>query len=222
MGIMAIHKVIEIAIESVNLRTDLSLATKKETLRHLEQMKKKDVYIQWTKDKAIATLKEWEREHGRAPTVTDLAETGMPHAPTIKKLFDMSPSLALKQLFPNAVTKQRKLSNPWGFKTEEDWLNCFREQFEKHKGECIAAKKYDSLRDANTPTWETIARHLNISNWRKLMEAADVRYPHRTETTSEIHIHTVNSPSLDRFEQLNKQREAQMKELYNIAMKIKV
>lgn len=224
MGMLSIFQAIDIAIESVEKRIDITPAKKREVLYLLNQVKKKDCYTQWNKDSIIEYLQKWRDEHGRPPTTTNLREVGMPHAATIQRYFDMSPSALLKQLFPELIPFHRVVVNEWGFTTEQEWLDCFKEQFNKHLCENMSSKKYDVVRDKDTPTWGTIARHCDIVGWQELMKRAGVTYLNKnkikTAKANELKLN-MRSPFLEKVNELNKERDRHLKELYEVAVQIK-
>ena len=95
----------------------------------------------------------------------------------------------------------------YDFKTEDEWIDCFRTQFLKHSNEGIRSKTYNKLRDHDTPTWETIARKCNTYSWKKLMELSDVHYPDAPIQTSKgLYIKQVDSPYFHKLEELNQER----------------
>ena len=141
-------------------------------------MSGRDWYIRWDKESIIKALNDYKEKTGRAPTVTNLVETGMPKNLTIQSHFHIRASEFLKQLFPENrnLKKNAKPYSKFGFETEEEWLNCFAEQFKKHLCPDMCSKKYDLLRDKGTPTWSTIAKHCKMTLWKELMEAAGVKF----------------------------------------------
>ena len=109
-------------------------------------------------------------------------------------------------------TEQRN-PNSMNLDTEDDWINCFREQFNKNIDEGISSKKYNLLRDKNTPTWETIARHCGVFGWKELMKKAQVQYPERIETVETLTITSISSPSLEKYENLAKVQKDNIRQL---------
>ena len=222
MSMFSIHQALDVAIESVEMRTDMTYKQQQEVLFLLNRMKTKDCYNKWDKESIIECLMKWKEEHGRPPTTTNLREVGMPHAATIQRFFDMTPSVFLKQLFPELIPFHRVVVNEWGFTTDQEWLDCFAEQFNKHICQDMSSKKYDVLRDENTPAWGTIARHCKIVGWLELMERAGVTYPDKIDTAEELVVRKVESPVIKQWNDLLDKQDRHLKELYEVAVQIKV
>lgn len=127
---------------------------------------KSDRYINWTREMVKERLDKWAAEHGRNPTVTNLAEPDMPKAVTIQRLFDMRASAFLNIYYPSGTSKRRNTSR-YTVKTEEEWVEDFVRQFNEIKP-CSAAD-YNAKRAEATPTWLTIARYLGLSTWGGLV-----------------------------------------------------
>lgn len=223
MSILSTIQALQICIESIEKREDIPKKTKTEAIEHVKRLMGRDWYIQWDKESIIKALTDYKERTGKAPTVTNLTETGMPKSLTIQSHFHMKASLLLKQLFPEnrtASESSKKRNNPYGFETEGQWVCCFRGQFNKHINEGMCCKAYDHLRDKGTPTWSTIARHCGTSSWERLMEIADVRYTKPVcRTASHVYINSSTSPTMERLENINKKRESLNKELYDILSK---
>lgn len=125
----------------------------------------------WTKEKVFEVLNKWRDEHGRNPSVTNLMEPEMPPPSTIQRLFDMSASAFLNIHYPHPTKAKRK--NKYTVKTEQQWIENFVEQFNKIQP--YSAKDYDVKRDKDTPTWQTVARYLNLSTWHELLQKVGVK-----------------------------------------------
>lgn len=220
MGILSATQAIQIAIDSIEQRNDLPPRKQEEAIQIMSNILEQEWYIKWDQQSIIDSLKEFKKKTGKAPTVTDLTEKGMPKSLTIQTHFHMSASLLLKQLFPeNRVIK--KSTNIYGFKTEDDWLNCFAEQFEKHKKQGMSCRRYDLLRDKGTPSWNTITRHCGYISWSEAIKRTKVdinytNYNKKIKTATNIHIANTTSPTIEKFEAINKQRKELNLELYNI------
>lgn len=221
MSILTTMQAIQLGMESIRQREDIPAKTKESAIHLLSSLEKADWHRNWTKESVIQALNDYKEETGVAPTVTTLKEYGMPKGVTIRSLFHISPSLFLKRLFP----ENRKLGhvnpelfNPFGFQTEDDWLNCFIEQFNKHCDEGMTCKRYNVLRDENTPTWDTIARHCGVSTWKALIEKAKVEYSRekiKTASLNEVRL-DISSPFLEKLNAINKEKERLQKELMEI------
>ncbi len=217
MSILSTAQALQLAVSSVEQRSDLPPKTKAQAIKLLQSLEQADWHRSWTKESILEALNDYKQRTGKAPTVTSLKEHGMPKSVTVQAVFQMSPSLLLKRLFPENQ-KQRHvnptLSNPFGFETAEDWLNCFREQFDKHKTEGISSRRYNALRDPNTPTWETIARHCKISTWTELIETAEVKYiKHQRAAAAPVRITGCKSPYLEKLEQINAEHDRLIQQL---------
>ena len=219
MSIISTEKAIQIGIESIRQRDDIPPKTKEQALKLLGKLEQADWYKSWTKETIIAALNDYKERTGRAPTVTNLKEHGMPKSVTIRSVFNMSPSLLLKRLFPENRTLKvvnPELSNPFGFETQDDWLNCFIEQFNKHKKEGMSSKTYNCLRDKGTPAWDTIANHCKISGWNELMKKAKVKYVKKPrEAVHNIYISDATSPLVEKLNALNEERKRLNQEFFD-------
>ena len=211
MSILSTVQAINLGIASIEARDDIPPKTKEQAIRLLKSLEQADWHKSWTKEKVIEALNAYKERTGLAPTVTNLKEHGMPKGVTIQSLFHMPPSLLLKRLFPenrkpNHVNPE--LSNPYGFEKPEDWLQCFRDQFNKHREEGMCCRQFNVLRDDCTPTWETIARHCKIPTWTELMKKADVEYiTPKIETVNSFEIVGFKSPLAEKLEALNEEKK---------------
>lgn len=170
-------------------------------IKLLRQLQRRDLVAKWTQDSIIAALDKWKDKNGIPPNVTSLTEPGMPGASIIQKHFGMGASAFLHRRYPNYDLIPPK--NQYGYKSEDDWINCFREQFLKHcHEEGFSSKTYNMLKDKDTPIWSTIASHCGTTKWSKLMELAGVKYPGKPKQyeRGKLRITVVKSPWLERFE----------------------
>lgn len=157
-------------IEALNIAIDAigkldATYNNTEAIRLINNMKKKDSYIKWTKEEVFNKLNEWQKEHNRNPTTTNLSEPNMPKGVTIQKLFDMKPSAFLNIYYPNKIIKAN--TSRYTLKTKEEWVNDFILQCNKIHPK--SSRDYNTRRDDNTPTWNTIARYLKINTWNELI-----------------------------------------------------
>ena len=220
MSIISTEQAIQIGIESIRLREDIPPKTKEQALRLLGKLEQADWYRNWTKESIIEALNDYKERTGKAPTVTNLKERGMPNSVTVRSVFHMSPSLVLKRLFPENRRingADSEILNSFGFETEDDWLNCFVEQFNKHREEGMCCKTYNALRDNGTPAWNTIAHHCKITSWSELMKKTGVEYiKNKRETAHDIYISNATSPLVDKLEALMKERRKLNQELIDL------
>ena len=220
MSILSTEKAIILGIESIELRTDIPPKTKEQAICLLRSLEKSDWHKSWDKESVIKALKDYKERTGRAPTVTNLKEHGMPKSVTIYSLFHISPSLLLKRLFPENINLRYvnpEIFNPFGFDSEEDWLSCFIEQFNKNKHKGINCRQYNILRDKNTPTRETIARHCGLSSWAELMKKAGVEYPEKKRQIAQrLYVSDAKSPIVEQLKELTRERERLNNELLQI------
>ena len=216
MGKITFQKAIQIAIGSTRDNNVIDEKERSETIKILENVLKRDYFTYWDKDKIIEALMDYKERTGLTPTVTSLTEIGMPKATTIRTHFHIKASLLLKQLFPeNRRTRPEKMyTNPYGFDTEEAWLKCFTEQF--HKCGCPTSRRYNALRDKDTPTWNTIARYLKLKGWKELMTKAQVSYPNKVGTASEVQLTSTTSPTLEKLEEIVRQKQRLNDELLDV------
>lgn len=169
----------------MNLKAALKLAvvTLRNQERTYENMKAAEIlynlsessYVNcWTTKRIIKALKRWEQEHGKPPTIKDLKSEGMPRKGIIKHYVGVEAEVLLDKLF----TKEPRLTKVTRFSTKEEWINCFREQFEKHcREKSFNSQTYDVLKDYGTPRWKNIAKYCGVSRWKDLMMLANVEYP---------------------------------------------
>ena len=118
MSILSTVQAIQLGIESIEARTDIPSRKKEQAIKLLSSLEQSDWYQNWTKDSIIKALNDYREKNGRAPTVTNLKEHGMPKGVTIQSVFNMKPSLLLKRLFPENRNQRHvdpELANPYGF-----------------------------------------------------------------------------------------------------------
>lgn len=207
-------KALEIAIDSIRLRNDLSEATKRSAMNKLESLDLSGYYIKWDEQSVIDALISFKDRNGRAPTTTDLAERGMPKGVTISSLFHMKPASFLRKLFPETSGGGRRKVNKFGFNTKEEWLRCFANQFTKHNINCC--NQYNEVRDDGTPAWETIAKKCSVRNWSELMSAAGVSYYNQRKTSDSLQVCSSQDRYIEEIKRLNIQHEEHLKELYQL------
>ena len=72
-----------------------------QAIHKLQQLAKRDLVAQWSRESILEALENWRKAHdGQAPTVTALAEPGMPGCSIIQKHFGMRASAFLRQQYP--------------------------------------------------------------------------------------------------------------------------
>lgn len=204
---MTTKEALELAI--ITLQKEPVNTENSEAIKLLQQLHRRDIVAKWTKESIIETLDDWKEQNGRPPTVTNLIEPGMPGANIIQKHFGMRASAFLHRRYP-PDNNPALPKNQYGFLSSDDWLSCFREQFLKHCNEDgFSSKTYNMLKDKGTPLWMTIARHCGTTQWTKLMELADVKYPNQVVQyePGTIHVSSVKSPWLERLEAAVAKRE---------------
>lgn len=204
---MTAKEAIDIAISELEIHHDN--LQYQEAVKVLQKFQRKDMVMKWSKEKILLSLDTWEKQHGVPPTVTNLIEPGMPGAGIIQKYFGVKASAFLRSKYGvrNSPTKHK---NKYGFTTQDDWLNCFRDQFNKHSNDQeFNSKTYNVLKDDGTPLWETIAKHCGISQWSKLLKLANVHYPNKikNQEPGTVAVTSIKSLWLERFELAVKQRE---------------
>lgn len=177
-----------------------------ETITILLKMKSSARMIHWSKELVFEVLDKWRNEHKRNPAVTDLIESGMPKAITIKKLFDMTASAFLAIYYPRE--KPKKSTTRFSLLSKEDWANVFIEQYTKYKP--VTAKEYNVLRDKETPTWLTIARNLKLTRWSELIKYTNVDYNLREipPVKKETFIINSNVPLYEKLAELIEQKSS--------------
>lgn len=225
MSMFSLQQAIEIAAQSVEMRTDLSPATHREVLEKLENLSKHVWMTSWNKKTIVEALHKFKEENGRAPNVTDLNLKCLPSGGTIQAHFHITASLFLKQMFPENRCQPHSFNrnNVYGFVTEEDWLECFITQFNKHLCPEMNARYYDRFRDDSTPTWHTIAKHTGTLTWGNLMKKAGVKYvgSRGIETAHTLILDDADSPLISKFSRMIEERQALNEELVMILTKRK-
>ena len=162
------HQAIDIAVSAIKQLPDSY--ENRQAVERLLNIKKDCKAISWTKESVHRALDEWAADHGRNPSVTDLAEPNMPKAVTIKQLFDMKASAFLNTYYSSEKKKEKV--GIYSHRTREEWISDFVFQYNFI---CpISAKEYNIKRDKNSPTWLTVARYLGISTWKELLEMTGV------------------------------------------------
>ena len=101
---------VNIAIESIRQRDDLLPSVKDAVIRTLDNISQRDYYVHWTKDSIIEALRDYKRRTGRAPTVTNLTETGMPKSLSISSpCFSLTAvSISVRSSSSNAITSSKE------------------------------------------------------------------------------------------------------------------
>ena len=219
MSFLTNAEVIRIAVESVRQRDDLPQRKKEAVVAKLEKFEDREWFQEWTKEGIIEALQDFKIRTGRAPNVSDLKNVGMPKSLTIKRNFGMDASAFLRTQFPELCHLPRcnpRYSNPYGLQTKEDWINCFKEQFEKHGDEIDSAKKYNAVKDPDTPTWNTICAHTGLSKWKDLLILAGVTYRGCEQRQSQLHIRDATSPYLEKLERLTEERRRLNEEMIEL------
>lgn len=198
---------INYAIESVKRDTILPDGRKAGTIDKLNRLMKRVWYMKWDEKSIVDALKNFEKEQGRPPRVSDLKEKNMPKESTIRNIFHVEAKTLLKELFP----QEKKHSNTgkskfYRYKTEEEWLECFRTQFNKHiKGKYKNGNWYNILKDENTPSRATIEKFCKVSGWTELMAKAGVQYEVKVETAKEIKVVDATCITLEKMKKLNEE-----------------
>ena len=208
---MSAREALYVAIELMEQQPETQ--QNKETLKQLNKLLSKDIFVNWSKEMIIDTLDDWAKKNGRPPTVSNLVEPGMPKSITIKKHFGVSASVFLKQHFDIKDKKTR--INKYGFIHEDDWLRCFIFQFNKHQPN---SKTYNKLKDSTTPNWETIARHCNCTKWGELMNISKVQYSDKNihNNAQKVNVVSATSPWLEKYNALVSENKKINNELIDV------
>lgn len=199
---VTIKTAIDMAIEALQEKEQTKEV--RQAIHKLQALAKRELITNWSQKAILEALENWRKVHdGKTPTVTNLVEPGMPGANIIKKHFGVSASSFLRKQYPEGYETQKMPPNRYGFTCQQDWLDCFRRQFEKHcKEEGFSSKTYNILRDKNTPLWATIAYHVGTSQWGELMKKAGVKYPLRHENAPADMSYKLSSysPTLEKWD----------------------
>lgn len=158
-------------------------------IERLEQLKESSLVTHWTKELVTERLNKWRDSHGRNPTVTDLAEPGMPKCSQIKRLFDMKATAFLNIYYPADKPKQPR--SKYTEKSREEYIAEFKSEYERIKPH--SCKEYNVKRRDDSPTWLTVARYLGVVSWKELLELTAVDTEHlrrREEPKALIVTHT--------------------------------
>ena len=162
------HQAIDIAVSAIKQLPDSY--ENRQAVERLLNIKKDSKAISWTKESVHRALDEWAKNHGRNPTVTDLAEPDMPKAVTVKKLFDMKASAFLNTYYSSEKGKAKV--GRYSHRTREEWISDF--VFRYNSIRPTSAKEYNIKRDKDSPAWLTVARYLGVSTWKELLEITGV------------------------------------------------
>ncbi|SDB58268.1 hypothetical protein SAMN02910317_03048 [Ruminococcaceae bacterium FB2012] len=148
-------------------------------IHRLEQLKESSLVTHWTKELVTERLDKWRDSHGRNPTVTDLAEPGMPKSSQIKRLFDMKATAFLNIYYPADKPKQPR--SKYTEKSREEYIAEFKNEYGRIKPR--SCKEYNVKRCNDSPTWMTVARYLGAATWKELLEltAVDTEHLRRRE-----------------------------------------
>lgn len=208
---MTTKEALKIAITALQEKEPTEKTNK--AIKQLQYFQKREIVTKWDKEKIIAALNNWKERHNKIPTVTNLVEPDMPGASIIQKHFNTSASALLHKLYPVNDDSER-YKGRYGFESNDDWLNCFREQFLKHRDKkYFSSKTYNKFRDKGTPAWSTIAEHCGVMGWLELMRLANVKYVHRRlSEPTEIKVVDIKSPLLERYIAAVKKKEELYKE----------
>lgn len=213
------QEAIKIAIESVELRTDLSEASRRETLKKLKALSKNVWQKSWNQKTIVEAIHKFKEEHGRVPNTADLHRDELPSLHTIQAHFHLAYSTFIAQEFPEyRFYHINPKADRYAALTKEEWLAFFAEQFNKHLCPEMNGRVYNQLRDSGTPTWDTIARYTGDIQWSKLMKSAGVKYLgcRGIETAQVLLIENAKSPVIDKLESINSERRVLNEELKQI------
>lgn len=202
-------KAINIAIAAIEQLPESE--ENRQAVTRLTNIKRQGRLMRWTKEQVFDALDKWKVDHGRNPTITNLAETDMPSGSTIQYLFDMKPTAFLNIYYPNNTPK--KNTSQYTIKSKQEWIDNFVEQFNKNKP--ISGREYDLKRDKGTPTWSTIARYVGAATWTKLLILTKVDIKHlRAQALYQKKQFTVNSTSslYEKLELLLSENDSSKKE----------
>lgn len=216
MSMYNAQQAMEIAIRTVKQCCDLTEASKNDVLKKLYAITKSVTKKNWDQKSILEALHKFHKTHGKPPAVLDLSLDELPSGYIITSHFHCSPGTLLRREFPE--TRKVRPKNIYGFTTEQEWIDCFKEQFNKHLFPGMNNRKYNQIRDKGTPAWETIARNTGYTTWHELMEKAGVKYlgQRSLETAKVLVIKDVDSPLLKKMDKINSERRALNDELLNI------
>lgn len=191
---VTVSKAIDMAIKALR---DLPESNENEqAITRLKNLQDKNHYTKWTKDLVFNRLSKWARTHNRNPTITNLAESGMPKGSQIRRLFDMSPKAFLNTYYPQL--KEDTINKKYTTKSKQEYVDLFIEEYERIKPK--SSREYNNKRNPNYPTWCTIARYINVSTWLQLLECTGVDTSHlnKIETAHNFNV-TYHSDLYDRL-----------------------
>ena len=143
-------------------------------IERLEQLIESSMVTHWTKELIIERLDKWRDSHGRNPTVTDLAEPGMPKCSQIKRLFDMKATAFLNIYYPTDRPKRPK--SKYTEMSRKEYIEQFKAEYDRIKPK--SSKEYNARRAEGTPTWLTAARYLGVTTWNELLTLTEVDTEH--------------------------------------------
>lgn len=124
----------------------------------------------WTEATIFDTLDQFVIDNKRNPTTTDLKAKDMPPHPVIKLRFGFTAKEFLKKHYPQPQALCN--SKAFGSKSASEWLEIFKEEYNRTKP--TSAADFNEKRLSGLPTWITFARILGGKNWIELLEIANI------------------------------------------------
>lgn len=181
---ITIQQALDIAIEALSELPESEI--NKQAIIRLSNLKKRDFCTHWTKDLVFQRLDQWKEEHGRNPTITNLAEPNMPKVFQIQRLFDMRATAFFNIYYPS--DKPKKSRTPYTEKTREEYIDLFIKEYNRIKPH--SSKDYNCKRNAKFPTWNTIARYVGVTTWNELLKITNVDTSHinKSETVHSFNV----------------------------------
>ncbi len=147
----------------------------KQTVSILKEIYDELPLIRWTENNVLDAFAQFILENGRLPTAGDMCVT-LPSKPTLNRIFNVSGLVEFeKKYFPEYFKKTNRTSPYWWF-TEEDFRNCFLENYNTIRGGLyVKYKDYDLYRKPGSPTLDLIIKKLGCQTYNELLQKVGLK-----------------------------------------------
>ena len=142
------------------LHKALQAVTDKEVIAKINEIIGDMPFTGWSEQTIFDTIDQFIIDNGRMPAATDFRKKGLPPHPVIKLRFGMNLKEFLLKYYP---TERLCGSRVYFNKSKEDWRDLFIADYTKKKPH--SAEEYNSVREAQLPTWGTLAKMFYVDKW---------------------------------------------------------
>lgn len=126
----------------------------------------------WNKEMVEESVSHFIEEYGRVPYPVEFKSSlGLPSKMIIKELYDMSVPDWLRQEYNYDVKSALKFSR--GEIGVDVLISSFIEEYERVKP--TNCNQYNHKRSKYAPTWQAVAKALNITKWSDLQKELNIR-----------------------------------------------